>query len=111
MRVFLFVFTFAILTTTAISEAFAQTPASDVREGVFFCGSPADNSTMTTTGDQQPFCDLYPRRFEYRERRNELRDLIDERRSNYGALGAEARANYKKQLEELHNSISSDSKY
>ena len=85
--------------------------ADTTREGVFHCGTPANNSTMTTTGPAHPFCNLYARRFEYRERRNELRDLIDERRDNYGALGAQARADYKAQLEELYNTIPADSKY
>ena len=98
MRLFILSLT-CFLFTLGVNAGLAH--AQYKKEGVYHCGTPIDNE-LTTNGPDHAFCDMYSRRFEYREKKNELRDLIEARRKNFLAHESEAKANYAKRLEEMY---------
>ncbi len=100
MRLFILSMTCFLFTLAAGAGA---AHAQYEKEGVYHCGTPVDNE-LTTNGPDHAYCDMYSRRFEYREKKNELRDLMDARRENFIANESEAKANYAKRLEEMYSS-------
>lgn len=83
----------------------AQTmPSPKSKVGLYTCGTPADN-TLEPDSDTHAFCDIYARQFEYIKKRNELRDLIDERREKYAQFQREAVRKHKEALAEYHASL------
>lgn len=109
MRLLLIAFSvFTITTLSAATNVYAQERRAPLNgEGSYFCGLPIDNN-MPTYHEDFAHCDFYDRRFAYREKSIEARELIDQRRENYALYMRETRARYKERLEELHASYPSE---
>ena len=89
---------FWAITMIKIGKAEAADPVS--------CGTPI----ASKVGEESPYpvCDMYSRQIAYREESVHLRKQIQARAENYASTRRIATQNYKKQLQDLHDSISED---
>lgn len=88
-------------------SAFAQEDAVDEMQEseslIVHCGEPVESSVKTEASI--PVCDIYTRQLAYRENILAFRDQLRERQANFAAPSLEARRNYDKMIEELHDGI------
>ena len=104
MRLSRFVLLFICLAIALpLSKAsFAQDGMLNTSEA---CTMPRDNDPVADTDERWKYCDIHMRQFAYREKQNELRQMLEARAENYKASTKSVKDNYKAELEKYHASI------
>lgn len=105
MRLFRFVLLLLCfaLPVTYSTASFAQN--ANMVNSSEACTMPRDNYPLADTDDSWQYCDIHMRQFAYREKHNELRQMLETRAENYKATTKSVRDNYKAELEKYHASI------
>lgn len=94
MKLYFFLFIFALAACINL--------ASTAQAQVVHCGVPDE---VRVPNAEFEFCDIFQRQLAYREKRLLLVEDIKERQKSFAAPSIEARKQYQKDLQALHNSI------
>ena len=95
----IFAFCLIVMMVTMIKMANAQEEGSNLVQ----CGEAVTGSIETNPDFE--FCDIYQRQLDYKESADQLREDIIKRSENFAKPRQAARAQYEKDLEELHKTI------
>ena len=105
MRLFRFLLLFICFALTAPYSAPAFAQNADMVNSSDACTMPRDNYPVDATDKRWQYCDIHMRQFAYREKSNELTQMIETRAENYKATTKSVRDNYKAELERYHASL------
>ncbi len=98
------------LTITACTYAIPSTTHAQVvtnqQKSIQMCGTAINNKRNIGSADKT--CDVYSRQFDYREKRIEFRDMIENRRAEYIAPSLEIQKKYQADIKQYHKSLEQD---
>lgn len=94
-------FCLIVLLVTMVKMANAE--EDDAQNLVVQCGEPVTGSIETES--KMEFCDIYQRQLNYKDGADQLRKDIITRSENFAKPRQAARAQYEKDLENLHKTI------
>ena len=100
---FILLFLCFALPATYSAASFAQ--SADMVNSSEACTMPTDNDPVADTDERWQYCDIHMRQFAYREKQNELRDMLETRAENFKASTKSVRDNYKAELDKYYASM------
>lgn len=105
MRLSRFILLSLCFALTASYSAATYAQNADMLNSSEACTMPRDNYPIAVTDERWQYCDIYMRQFAFREKSNELTNMLQKRAENYKDSTQSARDRYKAELERYHSSL------